>query len=232
MRNSSALPCRNKQPLIGKLRLGLLAPVAIAVLMTSCSMFSKEAKQAKETADALAQALNPPSVRAEEPVGIVRGPEEFAIKAVAEKRLNLDAAGEPLSVVVRVIQLRDKNEFSRLSFDAVTSKNDNELFPKEFVAVSEVVFVPGETQEMSDKLLPEARYVGIVGFFRMPDAQHWRMLFDARSVRNEGLIIVAQDCYFTPITPQSEPLPGQTANTTPACSGTVLSKPPANRSRR
>jgi len=220
MRNLVVSPSRIMLPLTGKLRSGFLVPVVAALLMTACSMMSKEAKEAKETANALALALNPPAQRADEST-IVRSPEDFALKGVADRHVNRDVNGEPLSVVVRVIQLRDKNEFARLSFDAVTNKSDKELFPKELVAVNEVVLMPGTTQEITDKLLPEARYVGVVGFFRRPDAQFWRLLFDARAVRNEGLIFEAQDCYFTAITPQFEPVPGQAVGVTPACAGTV-----------
>jgi len=208
--------------LADKLRPGFLIPMAVAVLMSACA--SKEAKQAKETANALAQALNPPSVQRSDEPAIVRGPEEFAFKGVADRHVNRDINGEPLSVVVRVIQLRDKNEFARLSFDGVVSKSDAELFPKELVAVNEVVLMPGTTQEITDKLLPEARYVGVVGFFRKPDAQFWRLLFDAGAVRKEGLIFVAQDCYFTAITPQLQPVPGQGVSSTPTCSGSAPPK--------
>ena len=208
--------------LIGKPRLGFLIPAAMAVLIAACSSSSKE------TANALALALNPPTPRADEPTGIVRSPEEFALKGVADQQVNLDVNGQPLSVVVRVIQLRDKNEFMSMTFDAAASRSDTELFPKELTATSEVVLMPGTTKELKDKLLPETRYVGVIGFFRRPDAQFWRMLFDARAVRNEGLIFVARDCYFSAMTPQAEPMPGQSVGYAPECAGGI----PSSRSRR
>jgi type VI secretion system protein VasD len=223
MQDLAVPPSRSKLALFGKLKPRFLFPIAVMVLLSGCSSFSKDAKEAREAANALAQALNPPSAQrsADDPAGIVRGPEDFAVKGVADRRVNLDVGGEPLSVVVRVIQLRDKNEFSRLSFASATNKSDAELFPKELVATNEVVLMPGTTQEITDTLRPEARYVGVVGFFRKPDAQLWRMLFDARAVRNEGLIFVAQECFFTPVTPQPESVPGQGVGTTPACAGSI-----------
>jgi len=204
----------------------VLISAAMAVLITGCSLFpSKE----KDAANALALALNPPTApRADDPAAVTRGPEDFAVKGVADKQVNRDVSGKSLSVVVRIFQLRDKNEFSRLSFDAVTSRSDTELFPKELVAASEVVVMPGTMQEVTDKLLPETKYVGVVGYFRKPDAQFWRFLFDAQAVRKEGLVFVAKDCHFTAITPKFEPLPGQTENHTPRCTGII----PQNRSRR
>ncbi|MCL2591030.1 MAG: type VI secretion system lipoprotein TssJ [Betaproteobacteria bacterium] len=214
------------------LRPRVLIPAAMAVLITACSVFpSKE----KEAANALAQALNPPTApRGDNPAPIMRGTEDFAVKGVAEQQVNRDVSGKSLSVVVRIFQLRDKNEFSRLSFDAVTSRSDAELFPKELVAASEVVVMPGTMQEVTDKLLPETKYVGVVGYFRKPDAQFWRFLFDAQAIRKEGLIFVAKDCHFTAITPKSEPLPGQTESYTPTCTGIIppVRSVPPSRSRR
>ena len=207
----------------GKPVAGFLIPVAMAVLVGACSSSSKE------TANALAQALNPPTAqRGDEAGTITRGPEEFVAKGVADQNINRDISGQSLSVVVRILQLRDRGEFTRLSFEGVTNRNDADLFPKDLVAASEMVVMPGTTQEITDKLLPETKYVGVIGFFRRPDAQYWRMLYDARAVRNEGLIIVAKDCYFSAITPRIDPMPGQTASYKPECTGFIS----PNRSRK
>jgi len=200
----------------------VLIPAAMVVLMAACSSSSKE------TANALAMALNPPTQRSDDSSTVMRGPEDFSVKGVADQRVNRDISGKSLSVVVRVFQLRDKNEFSRLSFDAVTSRSDADLFPKELIAASEVVIMPGTSQDITDKLLPEAKYVGVVGYFRRPDSQYWRFLFDAQAVRKEGLVFVARDCFFTAITPRFEPMPGQNVGYNPECTGVI----PSGRPRR
>lgn len=196
---------------------GFLIPAALAVLVGACSGSS----------DKLARTLPfnaPPEAR----VDAVRGTEDYALKSIADPNVNRDIYGKSLSVVVRVYQLRDKNEFSRLTFDAAASRGDNELFPKELLAIKEIVLVPGEAQELVEKLLPETRYVGAVAFFRQPDAQYWRFLVDARAVRNEGLSFALQDCYFATIQPQPKPVPGQSAGYLPGCAWSVY--PTTNRS--
>ena len=195
-----------------------LIPATLAILVGACS----------RSTDKLALTLPfnaPPEARAD----AVRGTEDYALKSIADPNVNRDIYGKSLSVVVRIYQLRDKNEFSRLTFDAAASRGDNELFPKELLAVKEIVLVPGEAQELVDKLLPETRYVGAVSFFRQPDAQYWRFLVDARAVRNEGLSFVLQDCYFATIQPQPEPVPGQSAGYLPGCAWSVY--PTTNRSQ-
>jgi type VI secretion system protein VasD len=145
-------------------------------------------------------------------------PKEYPISGTAEQIINRDINGKSLSVVVRLYQLKEKNEFTRLTFDAVASgKSDAELFPQEMVARTEVVLVPGATQKLTDKLMPEAKYVGVVGFFRRPDAQNWRFLVDADDVRSKGLSFAVQDCYLKLLQPKAILIPGQSANYTPEC---------------
>ena len=147
-----------------------------------------------------------------------RPSEEFVLKGVADESVNLDVTDRPLSVVVRVYQLRAREEFSRLSFEALTGgRSDAALFPKDLVNVNEIVLVPGTTQELNDKLLPETKFVGVVAYFRRPEPQYWRFLVDARAVRNEGLIFLAKNCYLTAVTPRAELLSGQVTDGKPDC---------------
>jgi type VI secretion system protein VasD len=197
------------------------------VALSGCGMMSKSPKP-------LSLPITAPPVSPS--ADAVRPPEEFAVKGVADERVNLDVTDRPLSVVVRVYQLRTTNEFSRLNFEALAGgRNDATLFQKDLVTVSEFVLVPGTTQELEDKLLPETKYVGVVGFFRRPEPQYWRFLVDARSVRNEGLIFRATQCYLTSITPRAELLPGQTLGGKPDCYGTsttpIRAAPPRSKSR-
>jgi type VI secretion system protein VasD len=194
---------------------GGLPLAVLAVFMASCT--SKK----PPIPEALAFQTNTAEVqRANEPPP-VRAPEEYAIKSTADAFVNRDASGKPLSVVVRLYQLKGTNGFSRMSFDAVArGQSETELFPGEWVATNEMVLIPGATQASTDKLLPETQYIGGVAFFRSPDTQGWRFLVDARTVRNEGLNFTTKDCYFILIQPEPEPLSGQTAGNTPKCTGT------------
>lgn len=150
--------------------------------------------------------------------GCANGPRVYPITGVADPVINRDVNGDSLSIVIYAYQLRDKAEFARLTFDALASgKGDAELFPQELLGRSELMLVPGGQQIITGKLLPEARYVGVVGLFRKPDGQRWRFLVDADAVRRKGLAFEVKDCYLKPIEPEPLPMPGQSAGYRPEC---------------
>ena len=193
-----------------------LTAAILAALLAACAGKSQAPPKAEE------QFSRP------EPMTI-RGPVEYALKARAGTNVNRDDNGKPLSIVVRVYQLKDKNEFARLTFDRlVNCRSDAELFPNEFVAVREVVLLPGAVQESTEKLLPETRYVGVTAFFRRPDTQGWRFLVDAGTVAREGLNYMIGDCTFDGIQPRPESLPGEAAGHAPKCGGNVRPAPGAS----
>ncbi|MDR1064107.1 MAG: type VI secretion system lipoprotein TssJ [Azoarcus sp.] len=187
---------------------GLLAAVSVA--LSACAGKSKEAPARPEEAFSQMEPMSIP------------GPVEYALKAGADAEVNRDAKGRPLSIVVRIYQLKDRNAFARLGFDAfVSGQRDAELFSGEMVAVNEMVLLPGTTQELTDRLSPEAKYVGVAAFFRSPDARRWRFLVDGGSVVREGLNFTVKDCYFDAVQPAAEPLPGQQVGNAPECGATL-----------
>ncbi|MDR3212502.1 MAG: type VI secretion system lipoprotein TssJ [Azoarcus sp.] len=190
--------------------------VILALAMTAC------ASKKPAIPEALALQANVAEVqRASEPPP-VRAPEEYAIKGTAAALVNRDAAGKPLSVVVRLYQLKGGTGFSRLNFDAVAQgQSEAELFPGEWLATNEVVLIPGRTLALTDKLLPDTQYIGGVALFRSPDAHGWRFLVDARAVRNEGLNFTAKDCYFTTVQPEAEPVSGRKPGHAPECAAFI-----------
>lgn len=194
---------------------GVLLAVA-AVFVTAC------ASKKPPIPEALALQANVlERQRASEPPP-VRAPEEYAIRATADAFVNRDAGGKPLSVVVRLYQLRGNEGFSRLGFDAVAQgQGEAELFPGEWLATNEVVLIPGRTLAFTDKLLPEAQYIGGVALFRSPDAHGWRFLVDARAARNEGLNFTAKDCYFTAVQPDAEPAFDRKPGHAPECAAFI-----------
>ncbi len=129
--------------------------------------------------------------------GCASGPTRFDIKTSGDPVINRDISGKPLSVVVRLYQLKDANEFSKLTFaTAASGRSDAELFGQEFIERTEVVVVPGAQKVNAGTILPEAKYLGIVGYFRNPDRHAWRYLVKAEDVRRHGLTFTVRDCYL------------------------------------
>jgi len=153
-------------------------------------------------------------------------PKSFTIRGEGDPVLNRDINGKSLSVVVRIYQLKDAREFSKLTFDMLASgRPESELLGPALLDKTDVVVVPGGEYVSSEKLLDETRFVGIVAFFRTPDAYYWRQLVDAESInkqsgvvnRASALTFKVQDCYISLSGTKPVPLPGQPQNARPDC---------------
>lgn len=154
------------------------------------------------------------------------GPKSFTIVGEGDPVLNRDINGKSLSVVVRIYQLKDAREFSKLTFDMLASgRPESELLGSALLDKTDVVVVPGGEYVSSEKLLDETRFVGIVAFFRTPDPYYWRQLVDAESInkqsgainRASALTFKVQDCYISLSGTKPVPLPGQPQNARPDC---------------
>ncbi|WP_332670534.1 type VI secretion system lipoprotein TssJ [Aromatoleum sp.] len=145
-------------------------------------------------------------------------PHSLQIDAVAAPVINRDIDGEPLSMVVRLYQLKDRSAFDLLTFDAAArAADDKELFGDQVVSRRELLLVPGGSRSEAEMLAPETRYVGIAGFFREPDSQHWRFLIEAQSIRAKGLRFRVEDCHLTLLEPAALAIPGQPVDHRPQC---------------
>lgn len=150
--------------------------------------------------------------------GCATGPVPYEIHGQAAQKINQDESGGSLSVVVRLYQLKDKEAFSQLGFDKITSgKSDKDIFGDALIERSEVVLIPGAPFK-SDKTLDAAtKYLGVVAMFRQPDSNSWRYLLSADEVRRYGLNFQVENCYIKITKGTITPIPGQQPGTTPTC---------------
>lgn len=153
-------------------------------------------------------------------------PVSYEVRASADAVINRDVAGQPLSVVVRLYQLKQAKEFSALTFDLATSnRTDAELFGDSLIQRSELLLVPGTTHISSQGISPDAKFLGVVAFFRKPDTHYWRYLIDANQVRSKGLSFQALDCYLQLKDTVVTNIPGQPLDARPACLGENIAVP-------
>jgi len=147
----------------------------------------------------------------------------YEIRADADPVVNRDISGKPLSVVVRLYQLKKENEFSQLTFDVASSgRTDAELFGENMLQRSELVLLPGSTNVRKETLLPETKYLGVIAYFRRPDLHYWRYLIDANLVREKGLNLQAMDCYLRLNNIPALQIPGQPRDAFPICQSDTL----------
>lgn len=153
-------------------------------------------------------------------------PVSYEIKANADPVINRDISGMPLSVVVRLFQLKQEKEFDQLTFDLATSnRTDAELFGESLLQRSELLLVPGSTHVSTETILPDTKYLGVVAYFRKPDAHYWRYLIDAQQVREKGLNLQALDCYLKLKNIKAAAIPGQPLDAKPTCQGENIVAP-------
>lgn len=153
-------------------------------------------------------------------------PTQFTLRGEGAQTLNRDVNGKSLSVVVHVYQLKDAREFSKLTFDALTSgRSDTELLGPALLERTDAIVVPGAEFTSADKLRDEAKFLGIVAYFRNPDPNHWRQLLDVETLKKRGLgpdrspgaRFRVEDCYIKVIDVEPVLLPGQPSEAKGEC---------------
>lgn len=104
-------------------------------------------------------------------------PQTLTLLGESTPRINPDAQGEGMSLVVNVYQLKDKAEFQKLTFEGASSgRPDTELLGADLIARHELILIPGQPLEARMALHPQCRYLALVGLFRQPDPHAWRTL--------------------------------------------------------
>ena len=138
------------------------------------------------------------------------GPKNITLSTEASQMLNRDKHGKPLSVVVQVYQLKSDQEFKLLTPDLLASgKPIENVLGSSVLSRKELLFVPGGKQEMDITIDEGANFVGVIGYFRQPNPQFWRLLYDANRVRSKDLKFKVADCYLQAIKPEALQLPDQ-----------------------
>jgi type VI secretion system protein VasD len=81
--------------------------------------------------------------------------------------------------MVRVYQLRDSKAFEQLDYQSLLVDGDASL-KADLLSSREVVVKPGTGALLNMPMEKEAKFVAVVGLFRMPDTQKnsWRLVID------------------------------------------------------
>ncbi|MCH8532179.1 MAG: type VI secretion system lipoprotein TssJ [Saccharospirillum sp.] len=94
--------------------------------------------------------------------------------------LNPDSTGNNYAVLVRVYQLTVPDSFNTASFDDLWRHSDTVLSGT-LLAQHEITLEPGESRTWSLRKENDARYTGVVAFFRDSESAHWKQV---RKVNN------------------------------------------------
>jgi len=102
---------------------------------------------------------------------------ELLLDATAS--VNPDPQGQPLSVVVRIYQLKDKGRLEKADYTAIL-KSDKSTLADDLLDTRERVLEPGKTETVPLQPDPAARYLGVVALFRAPVGDSWRRIVPIR----------------------------------------------------
>lgn len=91
--------------------------------------------------------------------------ETMNIDLVARAALNADGAGQPLSTVVRIYQLKSPQAFESLSYAQLLGE-DLDSLGSDLLATHDVVLRPAAAASVSEPMKPDADYVGVAALFR------------------------------------------------------------------
>jgi len=108
------------------------------------------------------------------------------VDLVSRAAINPDAAGQPLSTVIRLYQLKTPNTFEKLSY-AQLQTDDMALLKGDMLDIANVVLRPGTSESVTEPMHPEASYVGVAAFFR--DVDHtavWKMVLPKSDWKKRG----------------------------------------------
>jgi type VI secretion system protein VasD len=121
---------------------------------------------------------------------------QLKVRLAASDSLNVDSAGRSLSLVVRIYKLRSPTAFLNTPYETFgnTTKEKTAL-ADDLIESRELVLLPGQKQEISERWAREATYIGVVGLFRAPAPQRWRYAFELEALPgDDGLVLGAHAC--------------------------------------
>lgn len=108
-------------------------------------------------------------------VACPKQPVRLSMVMSAASNVNPDVGGQPLSVVVRIYQLKDKGRLESADYNAIM-KSDKDTLSDDFLDRQERVVQPGSQQSLEISANPAANYIGVVALFRSPSGDTWRKI--------------------------------------------------------
>jgi type VI secretion system protein VasD len=125
-------------------------------------------------------------------------PRSVALRLHASPKLNLDGRGQPLALSVRVYKLRQKEAFEQAPYSAfLNPQAERDSLGADLVEVRELMLVPGQRYEVTEKVSRDAGYVAVVALFQRPAQGRWRATMAALDAERNGLTVGLHACALT-----------------------------------
>jgi type VI secretion system protein VasD len=102
------------------------------------------------------------------------------VTLISSNHVNPDKSGKPLSVVVRVYQLSNKDRFEKADFLSLV-KADKRLLDKDLLSRREVTLLPDSKEVIKEERKDGAEYIAVMALFRDGD-QTWRKVVSLKDL--------------------------------------------------
>jgi type VI secretion system protein VasD len=122
-------------------------------------------------------------------------PRSVVMHLHAAPRLNVDARGQSLALLVKVYKLRQRGAFDQAPYAAFLSPQaEREALGADLVDVREVTLVPGQRLDVNDRLARDTPWLGVVALFHAPADNAWRAVVPAADAEGAGATIGLHAC--------------------------------------
>jgi len=122
-------------------------------------------------------------------------PRSVALRLHASPKLNADKRGQPLALAVRLYKLRQKDAFEQAPYSAfLNPQAEREILGPDLLEVREIMLVPGQRYEVTEKLGREAGYLAMVALFQHPAEGRWRTAVPAADAERSGVTLGLHAC--------------------------------------
>jgi type VI secretion system protein VasD len=122
-------------------------------------------------------------------------PRNVVVHLHAAPRLNVDARGRSLALLVRIYKLRQRGAFDEAPFAAFLSPQaERDALGTDLVDVREVTLVPGQRLDINDRLARDTPWLGVVALFHAPAGNAWRAVIPAAAAEGAGATVGLHAC--------------------------------------
>jgi len=97
------------------------------------------------------------------------------LKVRGSSVLNPDKNYHSLPVKITIYQLKQKDKFNQADFYGLW-RNPYQWLGNDLVEQQSALISPGETKTIEINLHKKTQYIGVVGIFRKPGEDHWRVI--------------------------------------------------------
>ena len=123
--------------------------------------------------------------------GIWQGMKDGTVDLIARNGLNQNERGQSLSTVVRVYQLKDKQNYEVASYRDLLNQDKTILSNDLAEGYKQYTIRPGETISFDETLNKDTKYVGVVAFYnKVGEEQTWKMLITKKQLTNNKPVVI------------------------------------------